>query len=108
MRNSSVKERKSKVSNRFVEVESVKPLGDFRLELRLTDGSVVERDLSRFVDQYGVGLRSRLKDPVFFRRARAGLGTVVWSRDVDISPHMLIWNTFPTPAKGRPKKFAIV
>jgi Protein of unknown function (DUF2442) len=108
MRNSLPQGKKSNRSNRYVEVVDVEVIGDFRLKLRLTDGSTVERDLSRFVERYGVGLRSKLRDQKFFRRARPGLGTVVWSRDIDISPHMLIWQTFPTPAKGKPKKFAIV
>jgi Protein of unknown function (DUF2442) len=108
MRSSLSQVKKSNRLSRFVEVAGVKALGGYRLELLLTDGSVVERDLSRFVVRYGVGLRAKLRDLKFFRRARPGLGTVVWSRDVDIDPYMLIWQTFPTPAKGRPKKFAIV
>jgi Protein of unknown function (DUF2442) len=108
MRNSLLRANASKKSTRFVEVKKVKPLGGFLLELHLTDGSVIERDLSRFVERYGVGLRARLKDPKFFRRARPALGTIVWSRDVDIDPYLLIWQKFLTPLKGRPKKFAIV
>jgi hypothetical protein len=86
----------------------VRAVGEYRLELLLTDGSLIERDLSQFVAKHAVGLRSRLRDPKFFRRARPGLGTVVWSRDVDICPHMLIWQKFPTPTRGRPRKFAVV
>lgn len=108
MPNSSLKAKRPRKSRRFVEVNAVKPLDDFRLRLKLTDGSTVERDLSNFIAKHGVGLRARLKDPKFFRRAKVVMGTVAWSPDVDISPHSLIWQTFPTPQGKRPKKFAVV
>ena len=108
MRISSLKESESKRSSRFVEVIGVRATGGYRLQVSLTDGSVVERDLSRFVEKHSIGVRSKLRDARFFRRARPGLGTVVWSRDVDICPYLLIWQKFPTPARGRPRKFAVV
>ncbi len=108
MRNSSSTERKPRKSNHYVEVKDVKSLGNYQLEVRLTDGTIVKRDLSRFVKRHAIGIRSRLKDHGFFRRARPRQGTVVWSKDIDICPYLLIWQSCPAPGNKTPKKFAAI
>ena len=87
----------------LLRVSAVTPLDGFGLRLMLTDGSVVERDVT-----------SLLVGPVFepvrdhremFQSARAEHGSVVWPNGADLCPDVLIWNGPPqegvTPAATR-------
>jgi hypothetical protein len=77
----------------LLRVSAVSPLEGFGLRLVLTDGSVVERDVT-----------SLLVGPVFepirqqrevFQSARADHGSVVWPNGADLCPDVLIWNGPP-------------
>jgi len=75
------------------------------VRLTLTDGSVVERDLSALLD--GVGVFERITfDDAAFREVYVDYGTLAWPGEVDIAPETLIWDG-PDPADQdrRPEPF---
>jgi hypothetical protein len=78
---------------RLVRIREVKPLGDLRVQLTLTDGRVVERDLGpMFLGPVFDELRN---DEARFREMRVENGTLVWSNGADLCPDVLIWGGLP-------------
>lgn len=70
------------------------------MRLTLTDGSVVERDLSGLLD--GVGIFERISvDDAAFREVYVDYGTLAWPGDVDIAPETLIWDGPDPGDEGR-------
>jgi len=83
----------------------VQPLDGRLVRLTLTDGTVVERDLSGLLN--GVGVFERISfDDAAFREVYVDYGTLVWPGEVDIAPETLIWDG-PDPADDgrRPEPF---
>jgi len=77
----------------LVRISNVKSLKEFHVEITLTTGEVVQRDL-----------RLLLNGPVFdairtgeeqFRQVRAEDGTLVWPGGVDLCPDVVIWGGLP-------------
>jgi hypothetical protein len=83
----------------LLRIREVEVLGDFRLKLTLSDGSVVKRDVSRLL--IGPIFDSLRKDVSLFARVRAEGGTVVWPNGADLCPDVLIWGGAP-PEEGQP------
>jgi hypothetical protein len=79
----------------MLRVRAVSPLAGRSVRLTLTDGTVVDRDLTDLLD--GPVFERIASDDTVFRRVRALDGTIVWPGDVDIAPETLIWDG-PTPA----------
>lgn len=77
----------------LLRISEARPLEGFRLKLTLTDGSVIERDVSRLL--VGPVFDPVRKDPSFFRKVRAEDGTVVWPNGADLCPDVLIWGGPP-------------
>ncbi len=77
-------------------------LEGFRLRLTLTDGSVVERDVSDLL--VGPVFEPLRLDASVFRAVRAEAGTVVWPNGADLCPDVLIWGGAPprNPAAAPP------
>jgi hypothetical protein len=82
----------------LLRIQEVEPLKNFKLRLTLTDGSVIERDVSRLL--VGPVFESIRKDPSVFAKVRAEGGTVVWPNGADLCPDVLIWGGAP-PEEGR-------
>lgn len=82
----------------LLRIREVKALGDFRLKLTLSDGSDIERDVSRLL--VGPVFEPIRKDPSFFKKVRAEGGTVVWPNGADLCPDVLIWGGAP-PEEGQ-------
>ena len=82
----------------LLRVREVKALDGFKLRLTLTDGSEIERDVSRLL--VGPIFDPVRKDPSFFARVRVEGGTVVWPNGADLCPDVLIWGGAP-PREGR-------
>ncbi len=82
----------------FVRIQGVVPLEGYRLRLTLTDGSVIERDLSALLD--GPVFEPIRHDPALFRAARVEAGTVVWPNGADLCPDVLIWGGPPPKDAG--------
>lgn len=81
----------------LVRISEATALEDFHLRLRLTDGSVIERDVSKLLR--GPVFDSIRNDPSLFRQVRAEAGTVVWPNGADLCPDVLIWDG-PPPEEG--------
>lgn len=89
----------------MLEITRAVPLGGRTVRLTLSDGSIVERDLTDLLD--GPVFERIARDDGAFRQVRAHQGTIVWPGDVDIAPETLIWDG-PTPAgeaTRRPEPF---
>jgi Protein of unknown function (DUF2442) len=82
----------------LLRIREVKPLDDFKLRLTLTDGSVIERDVSRLL--VGPIFEPIRTDPAVFRRVRVDGGTTVWPNGADLCPDVLIWGGAP-PEEGK-------
>jgi hypothetical protein len=77
----------------LIRIRDVKALEGFRLRLWLTDGSVVERDVSTLLT--GPIFEPVRTDPACFRTVRVEGGTVVWPNGADLCPDVLIWGGAP-------------
>jgi len=89
----------------MLRIAEVQPLDGRLVRLTLTDGTVVERDLSGLLN--GVGVFERISfDDAAFREVYVDYGTLVWPGEVDIAPETLIWDG-PDPADDgrRPEPF---
>src|ERR1700728_1738901 len=74
----------------FPDVESVRYLRDYELELTFADGVSGRIDFAPWIVGQG-GVFSPLEDKLFFARVsvNADLGTIVWPNDVDFDPEVL-------------------
>jgi hypothetical protein len=75
----------------MLRISDVRPLEGRVVQLTLTDGSVVERDLSALLDGIGVFERISVDDDAF-REVYVDFGTLAWPGEVDIAPETLIWD----------------
>ena len=82
----------------LLRIREVKALEGFKLQLALTDGSTVERDVSRLL--IGPVFEPIRKDHALFTKARVEGGTVVWPNGADLCPDVLIWGGAP-PEEGQ-------
>ena len=90
----------------MLEVRAVEPLEDRKVRMTLSDGTVVERDLSALLD--GMGVFERISsDDAAFREVYVDYGTLVWPGNVDIAPETLIWDgpSPPHETSRRPAAF---
>ena len=81
----------------LLRIRDVTPLEGFRLRLRLTDDTVIERDVSELLR--GPVFEELRRDPEKFRDVRVHGGTVVWGNGADLCPDVLIWGG-PPPAES--------
>ncbi|HEX4410238.1 MAG TPA: DUF2442 domain-containing protein [Xanthobacteraceae bacterium] len=69
----------------MIDVVSVKPLGDYRLRISFSDGSVGIRDFVSTIVRTGEMVQP-LKDPAFFARVFVELGALTWPNGFDLDP----------------------
>jgi hypothetical protein len=81
----------------LLRIREVKALEGFKLRLTLTDGSVIERDVSRLL--VGPVFEPIRKDPSVFAKVRVEGGAIVWPSGADLCPDVLIWGGAP-PEEG--------
>ncbi len=74
----------------MLEIRAVEPLVGRVVRLTLSDGTVVERDLSDVL--VGPVFEPIIESDDLFRRVDVDYGTLVWPGDVDIAPETLIWD----------------
>jgi hypothetical protein len=77
----------------LLRIQQVRALDGSRLELTLTDGSVVERDVTALLK--GPIFEPLRADPALFRQVRVEAGTVAWPNGADLCPDVLIWGGAP-------------
>ncbi len=90
--NRSIRWRRMKTVSLLL-VSAVTPLDGLRLRLVLTDGSVVERDVTSLA--VGTVFEPVRDHRELFQSARAEHGSVVWPNGADLCPDVLIWNGSP-------------
>lgn len=89
----------------MLEIRAVEPLAGRSVRMTLSDGSVVERDLTDLL--WGPVFEPIISDDDVFRSMSVDYGTLTWPGDVDIAPETLIWDG-PTPvdeSTRRPEAF---
>ena len=77
----------------LVRISKAKALPAFHVEITLTTGEVVQRDLSPLL--HGPVFDSIRADEEQFRQVRAEQGTLVWPGGVDLCPDAVIWGGLP-------------
>jgi hypothetical protein len=77
----------------LIRIAKAKPLDGFRVELTLSTGEVVERDLEPLLK--GPVFDSIRLDEKLFRTLSAADGTVVWPNGADLCPDVVIWGGLP-------------
>jgi hypothetical protein len=78
---------------RLVRILDAKPLDGYRVQLTLTDGRVVERDIGPML--VGPVFAEIGNNEARFREMRAEGGTVVWPNGADLCPDVLIRGGLP-------------
>ena len=79
-------------------IRDVAPLGGFCLRLTLTDGSMVERDVTGLLT--GPVFEPIRSGQISFADVCVEAGTVVWPNGADLCPDVLIWGG-PPPRDDR-------
>ena len=82
----------------LVRILNVKALDEFQIEITLTTGEVVRRDLAPLLK--GPVFDSIRTDATMFRQVRAEEGILIWPGGVDLCPDVVIWGGLP-PADTR-------
>ncbi len=77
----------------LIRIAKLRPLEGFNVELTLTTGEVVRRDLRPFLN--GPVFDLIRDDEQQFRQLRAEGGTVVWPNGADLCPDVVIWGGLP-------------
>ena len=78
---------------KLVRIREARPLGNYRVELTLTDGRVVERDLGPMLA--GPVFTEIRNDEARFMEVRVEGGTLVWPNGADVCPDVVIWGRLP-------------
>jgi hypothetical protein len=88
----------------MIEISEVRVIKGHLVQLVLTNGDVVERDLDDLL--WGPVFDPIRSDEAFFRLIRVDDGVLTWPGDVDIAPETVIWGG-PTPKdeNARPARF---
>ena len=81
----------------MVRILGVKPLGSRNVELTLSDGRTVVRDLKPLM--FGEVFADLLADDQRFGEVSIDGGTLAWPGGVDLCPDVLIWGGLPPLAE---------
>ena len=90
----------------LLRIREVVPVEGFCLRLTLTDGSIVERDITDLLT--GPMFEPIRKDSVVFRQVKVESGTVVWPNGADLCPDVLIWGGIPPKNSAVPSQTLIL
>ena len=77
----------------LIRIHDALPLEGFRVRLILTNGEVVERDLSSLL--FGPVFEPIRQDPARFGEVRVDAGALVWPNGADLCPDVVIWGGPP-------------
>ena len=89
----------------MLEIQAVEPLEGRSVRMTLSDGTVVDRDLTDLL--WGPVFAPIVADEGVFRSVFVDYGTLVWPGNVDLAPETLIWDGPPPrdEAARRPEGF---
>ena len=88
----------------MLRIRSANALDDYRVQLTLTNGDTVERDLTDII--WGPVFQPLLDDYARFRQVHVEAGTLAWAGDLDFDPDTLIWGSEPpVGTESRPPRF---
>jgi Protein of unknown function (DUF2442) len=90
----------------LLRIRQATPLERWKLRLTLTDGSVIERDLSSLM--VGPIFEPLKVDENLFKQVRVEHGTVVWPNGADLCPDTVIWGGPPPEHAAHPPKELVV
>ena len=77
----------------LIRIVEAKPLEHFNVELTLTTGEIIQRNLEPLLQ--GPVFDSIREHEEQFRGLRAESGTLVWPNGADLCPDVLIWGGLP-------------
>jgi len=77
----------------LIRIVSATPVNGFTVEMTLTTGEVIRRDLEPLMR--GPIFDELRSDVDQFRRLRAEDGTIMWPNGADLCPDVLIWGGLP-------------
>src|SRR5262245_10162689 len=83
-------------------IRTAEALKGFRLRLELTNGSVIERRVRKWMT--GPIFADLRADPEKFAGVRVEHGTVTWPNGADLCPDLLIWGGPPPIGSDRRSK----
>jgi hypothetical protein len=78
---------------KLVRIREAKPLCNYLVQLTLTDGRVIERDLGPMLE--GPVFAQIRNDQMRFMELHVEGGTLVWPNGADLCPDLLIWGGLP-------------
>ena len=87
----------------LLRIKGVQALPEFRLRLELSDGSIVEREISGLLS--AGALAELRREPGQFAMAAAEAGSVAWPNGADVCPDLLIWGELPPAEPAKPPQF---
>ena len=91
----------------MLRIRKAAPIADHRVRLTLTNGDVVERDLTALL--WGPVFEPLRSDANRFRQVTVSGGTLVWPGDLDFDPDTIIWGgPRPSDPNARPPAFLAV
>ena len=82
----------------FLRIAEVKVRDGFTLQLTLTDGSVIQRDIEPLL--HGALFEPLRNEPNLFKQVQIQDGTIVWPNGADLCPDVLIWGGAPPKESG--------
>jgi Protein of unknown function (DUF2442) len=77
----------------LVRINRVSPLHPYHVELELTNGQIVRRDIAQLM--HGPAFEAILKDEALFRQVRAEAGGLAWPNGADLCPDAILWGGLP-------------
>ena len=89
----------------LLRIRRVAAMPGYRLKLTLTDGSVVERDISALLEGPLFGV---IREGTVFSKVRVSGGAIEWPNGADICPDLLIWGGLPPREEGARPPDALV
>ena len=69
----------------MIDVTSVRPVGEYKLEIEFSDGTVGVRDFAFVAEKTGA-MAQPLKDPAYFARVFIEDGALTWPNGYDWDP----------------------
>ena len=77
----------------LVRIHKVRSIGGRRVELTLTNGQIIQRDLGPLL--IGKAFEGILEDDTLFAAVHVEAGGLAWPGGADLCPDMVLWGGLP-------------